>query len=143
MIVFLRNLVFRDFWLKLLSFVFAVLIWLTVKKVFLSREIASPIAAFGNQPVEQNYVNVPVLVIFPAAELRTVDVEPSEVQVTVQAELKALQTLKPQDIRAQINLTGIESARNLRKRVEIILPAGFTYTRVVPDEVEVIVPPKK
>lgn len=143
MISFLRYLIVRDFWLKLLSFVFAVLIWLTVKKVFLSREITVPINAFGTQPVEQNYVNVPILVIFPAAELRSVDVQPSEVQVTVQAEPRAFQNLKPEDIRAQINLTGIESAHSLRKRVEVILPTGFTYTRVIPDEVEVIVPPKK
>jgi YbbR domain-containing protein len=139
---FLRNLVLRDFWLKLLSLIFAVLIWLTVAKVFLSKEV-SPMTAFGSQTIEQSYYNVPVLVIFPAADVRTVIVEPGEVQVTVQGEAKALHNLKARDIHAQVDLTGIESAHGLRKRIEILLPTGITYTRVIPDEVEVIIPPKK
>jgi hypothetical protein len=31
----------------------------------------------------------------------------------------------------------------LRKRIEVVVPPGFIYTRVVPDEVEVVIPPKK
>ncbi|HLP77940.1 MAG TPA: CdaR family protein [Candidatus Paceibacterota bacterium] len=142
MIDFLRNLIFRDFWLKFLSFVFAVLIWLTVWKVFLSKEV-SPMAAFGSRQTEQSYYGVPVLVIFPAADIRNVIVDPGEVQVTVQGDSKVLQNLKPTDIHAQVDLTGIESTRGMRKRIVVQLPTGVIYTRVVPDEVEVVIPPKK
>jgi hypothetical protein len=47
MIEFFRNLIVRDFWLKLLSFVFAVLIWLTVWKVLLGKDISSGLGNFG------------------------------------------------------------------------------------------------
>jgi YbbR domain-containing protein len=142
MIEFIRNLIVRDFWLKLLSLVFAVFIWLAVSKVVLKREVGSPLAAFGAQVVEQTYVNVPIMVIFPAAEIRNVNLNPTEVRVSVRGSPDAMQRLRPQDIHAQVDLTGIESARALRKRIEISLPSGITYTRVVPDEVEVFLPPK-
>lgn len=147
MIDFFRNLIFRDFWLKLLSFIFAVLIWRTVSEVFLrndhSPSLSSSLSTFGSHTVERTYVNIPLLVIFPAADVRTLEVNPTEVQVTIQGEAKALQNFDPQNIHAQVNLRDIESARNLRKRIEVVVPAGFVYTRVIPDEVEVVIPPKK
>jgi len=143
MIEFFRNLIVRDFWLKLLSFVFAVLIWLTVWKVLLGKDISSGLANFGKHAVERTYVNVPVLVIFPAADVRTLEVNPTEVQVTIQAEPKALQNFDPKEIHAQVDLRDIESASELRKRIEVVVPPGFVYTRVVPDQVEVLIPPKK
>jgi YbbR domain-containing protein len=141
MIAFLHDLIHRDFWLKLLSLVLAILIWLTVSFA-ISKEV-SPLSAFSSHEPEQSYFNVPVLVILSAADVREVRVDPGEVQVTVQAEPKALLELKPREIRAQVDLTGIESTRGLRKRIEVILPSGITLSRVVPDEVEVIVPPRK
>jgi hypothetical protein len=93
--------------------------------------------------VERTYVNVPVLVIFPAADVRTLEVNPTEVQVTIQAEPKALQNFDPKEIHAQVDLRDIESASELRKRIEVVVPPGFVYTRVVPDQVEVVIPPKK
>lgn len=142
MIEFFRNLIFRDFWLKLLSLVFAVFIWLAISKVLLKKDVGSPMAAFGTHSIERTYVNVPVLVIFPAAEMRNVNIDPTEIQVTVHGEPEAMEKLQPQHILARVNLTGIESAKALRKEIDITLPPGITYTRILPDKVEVFVPPK-
>lgn len=142
MIEFIRNLIFRDFWLKLLSLVFAVFIWLSVSKVFLDRDVSSPLAAFGSHTAERTYHNVPVMVVFPAADIRAVLVDPSEIRVTVRGEPEAIDKMKPSDVHAQVDLTGIESARALRKRVEVTVPSGITPVRIFPDEVEVIIPPK-
>jgi len=142
MIEFIRNLIFRDFWLKLLSLVFAIFIWLSVSKVFLKRDVTSPLAAFGSHAAERTYFNVPVMVVFPAADIRAVLVEPSEIQVTIRGDPASIDKLKPQDVHAQVDLTGIESARALRKRVEVTVPTGVTAVRIFPDEVEVIIPPK-
>jgi YbbR domain-containing protein len=141
MIEFVRNLIFRDFLLKLLSLVFATLIWLTVW--FAISKDVSPLTTFGSHAVEKSFYNVPVLVIFPAGDIRTVTVEPSVVQVTVQGQPKMIDNLRPEDIRAQVDLTGIESARGLRKRIELTLPTGVIHTRIVPHEVEVMVPPRQ
>ena len=66
----------------------------------------------------------------------------SAVQVTVEGDPKQLRELKVSDIRAEVNLTGIESARGMSKRIDVITPQGVTYVRVIPDTVEVIIPPR-
>lgn len=140
MIGFVRNLLFGDFWLKLLSFVLAVLIWLTV--TFAQTDGGKSFLLKPNTD-EQTYYNVPVLAILPAADIRDVEVDPGEVWVTVRGESKLLQKLTAQDIRAQVDLTGIEATRSLVKRIDVILPPGITYTRLVPDQVHVRVPARK
>jgi YbbR domain-containing protein len=140
MIIFLRNLLFHDFWLKLFSLALAILIWITVW--FARSKDLSPFSAFTSHAAEQNYFNVPVLVILPAADARNLKVDPSAVQVTVEGDPKQLRELKVSDIRAEVNLTGIESARGMSKRIDVITPQGVTYVRVIPDTVEVIIPPR-
>lgn len=140
MIAFVRNLIVHDFWLKLFSLALAVLIWLTVWKVFLAKDF-SPTDPFSHLG-EQTYFNVPVLVKQAAADVREVQVNPSAVQITVQGDRKQLQNLDVRQIQAEVDLTGIESARGLTKQLEVVLPSGITYTRIVPNQVEVMVPPK-
>lgn len=144
MIQFLRKLLFHDLWLKLLSLGLAVLIWFMVSSV-VRKDIAPATVLAPNSPEEQtqNYINIPVLVVSAASDVRSFKVHPSVVDVTVRGETNLLQNLQPKDIRALVDLTGIESApHGLRKRIEVTTPAGITFVRVDPDQVEVIVPPK-
>ncbi len=140
MIAFLRDLIFRDFWLKLFSLALAVLIWVTVSFA----QSGEGRNFFANRAVpEQTYYNIPVLVMSSAADVRSFRVNPSEVEVTVRGETKLLHGLQAKDIRALVDLTDIESARGLHKRIEVTTPPGVTFVQAVPDEVEVIVPPKR
>ncbi|HET7624708.1 MAG TPA: CdaR family protein [Verrucomicrobiae bacterium] len=139
MISFLRKLIFVDFWLKLFSLGLAVLIWLTIG-FSISKDV-SPIAILTRDLPEKTFFNVPVLVMLPASDVRNVKVDPGTVQVTVRGESKLLDDLKIKDIRAQVDLTGIESARDLHQRIDITLPTGVVEVRTIPSEVEVIVPP--
>jgi YbbR domain-containing protein len=140
MIFFLRNLLLRDFWLKLFSLALAVLIWLTV--AFTQSGGGRGFFANHTSP-EQTYYNIPVLVVSSAADVRSFKVNPSEVAVTVQGQAKLLHNLQARDIRALVDLTDIESARGLRKRIEVTTPPGITFVQVVPNEVDVLVPPKR
>ena len=140
MIRFLRNLIVHDFWLKLFSLALAILIWLTVW--FARGKGISPVAALSSRDPEETFHNLPVYVRLPASDVRYVEVNPNVVQVTVQAKPALLSELRSSDIRAEVDLTGIASARNLRKRIDVVVPPGVRYTSLVPDEVEVIVPPK-
>jgi hypothetical protein len=141
MITFLRSLILRDFWLKLLSLVLASLIWLTVW--FAIRNEKSPLSVFAGSEPEQDFYNIPVQVLLSAADVREVKVNPTAVQVRVRGDARKLKGLQPKEINARIDLTGIESARGLRNRIEIITPSGITFVQVFPDEVEVIVPPAR
>ena len=130
MIVFARNLVAKDFWLKLFSLALAILIWLTVRFSINGETTTSPWLALIGRPPDENVLTVPVHVPEGTSE-------PSEVTITLRGDSQILKTLKPQNIRAEVDLTGVESANGLLRPVEIILPKGIFYTHVEPDEVAV------
>lgn len=141
MIPALRKLVFEDFWLKLFSFALAVLIWFTVN--FATKSDVSPVVTLSLAPREQRtFHNLPVLVMCPADELRALVVTPKAVEVTVEGETSLLQKLQEKDIHVVLDLTGISSAQDLSKRVEVSTPAGVTRIRVDPEEVRILFPPK-
>jgi YbbR domain-containing protein len=133
MIAFLRHLVFEDFWLKLFSLALAVLIWLTVTFVS-QKEVGTESRVFSN---------LPVIVLASAEDVHNFKINPHQVEVTVQGDPRTMQSLDSKDIRAAVDLTGVTTARDLRKPIQVSVPAGVTYTRVVPEEVQVIFPPER
>jgi hypothetical protein len=130
MIVFARNLVTKDFWLKLFSLALAILIWLTVWFSIHGETTTSPWLALIGRPPDESVLTVPVHVPEGTSE-------PAEVSVTLRGDPQILKTLKPQNIRAEVDMTGVEAANGLVRPVEIILPKGISYTRLEPDEVAV------
>jgi hypothetical protein len=151
MITRLHDLLFRDFWLKLFSLALAVLIWITVWLFAIRKDLPPTVALNGARTEELTFFNIPVYVVSAAADVRDTRVSPSEVEVKVRSEPRKLQELarkmhedpQAKDIRALVDLTGIESARGLRKRIQVTTPADITFVQVIPDEVEVVVPPKR
>jgi hypothetical protein len=140
MIIFVRNLFIRDFWLKLLSLVLAILIWKIVSLAI--RHEVSP-AAGPLLGIETSYKDVPVLIMSTAEDVRSFKVNPTMVEVSVRMDATKAPQIQADDIRAIVDLTGIESARDLRREIRVITPPDVTFVRVVPDHVDVIVPPKK
>ena len=141
MITFLRDLVFRDFWLKLFSLGLAILIWVTVS-LAIWKEVSPP-SVSNVTTDERPFYHVPVLVMSSAADVSNFKVSPSEVDVTVKGETEIVRKLEANEIRAWVDLTGIESARNLHKRIDISTPPGVSLERVSPEEVQVLAPAKR
>jgi YbbR domain-containing protein len=138
MIAFVRDLLFRDFFLKLFSLALAVLIWLVVS--FAVQKEGSPAAALTFTPQERTFSNLPVIVLSNAQDVRNIRVNPNQVEVTVRGDAKLVKSLHGNDIRVIVDLTGIEAARDLRKRIEVSTPAGISHVSVAPQEVQVIFP---
>lgn len=138
MIIFVRNLVVKDFWLKLFSLALGILIWVLVQGSLSKDE---PIlSALIGRAADETVMTVPVHA--PAADKRNVSFEPATVDVTLRGDPKILQQLRTDDVRAQVNLAGVETADGLRRPIEIILPPNIAYLHLVPDEVEVHVSPR-
>jgi hypothetical protein len=133
MIKFLRHLFIEDFLLKLFSLGLAVVVWLIV--TFASQKEGGT--------ASRVFYNLPVTVWSSAEDVHSFKVSPNDVVVTVQGDAKTLQNLQTKDIRATVDLTGVAVARDLRKRIEVSVPAGVTYLRVDPEEVQVIFPPER
>ena len=143
MITWLRNLVAEDFWLKLFSFVLAVLTWFTVNSMANQKEGMPAIGSLSLVPPEQRVLqHLPVVILSSAEDVRSFRVSPKEADVTVQGTAAVLKELQTKDVRVSVDLTGIQAAKDLRKRIEVATPAGVSYVRIAPEEVQVIFPNK-
>ena len=139
MIKFLRHVVVDDFLLKLFSLALALLFWLTVSFAIRQREgSARPSTPLATEV--RTFFNLPVVVMSSAADARLFKVSPGQVEITVQGDPRVLQKLQSKDIHVTVDLTGIESAQSLRKRIEVSTPAGVTHVAVLPPEVQVLIP---
>jgi YbbR domain-containing protein len=138
----LRHLVLNDVWLKLFSVALAALVYFTINLA--SRNELSPVVSLPLAAARQvSFANLPVLVMSPAEDVRSVRISPKEVEVTVEGDSKILSKLKAQDIRVLVDLTRIQAAHDLRERLEVSAPPGVTLVRVDPEEVQVIYPVSK
>jgi YbbR domain-containing protein len=135
----LRDIVTKDPGWKIFSVALAVAIWLTVHAISedTSRRI-NPLSGLMTRTFE----DVPVLVVSAAADVREFKVKPGAVQITVSGKPDAVTALDPRQIRVLVDLTGVEAALDLKKRVDVSTPPGITFVSAVPAEVDVVVPPR-
>ncbi len=135
----IRNWLTDDVGWKIFSVLLAVAIWLTV-----SRILTEPGAAGTNSGGSTfTYDNRPVYIVAAAADVHLYRVAPATVRVTVTGSPEAMAVLQANQVRATVNLTGMDSAKELKRTVDVSVPAGVTVVSVVPSKVGVIVPPAK
>lgn len=139
MIRFLKKLVLEDTLLKALSVFLATLIWLTVSSLR-----GDPLPHRPPLDARQiTFFNVPVKVLSSASDVHDFRVDPQQVEVTVEGSARAVAELKTEDLRALVDLTGLEATGDVWKRIEVTTPSGVTHVRINPQEVKVIYPPRK
>lgn len=138
MMEYLRDLVIKDTWLKLFSLGLAVLTWITVS--YAVQRKRTPVGAITLAMDQLVFPRIPVVVLSSAQDARAFQVVPQDVEVTVQGDPLTLKKLQTSDIRALVDLTGVNEAENLWKRIEVATPAGVTYVRVHPRDAHIIFP---
>jgi YbbR domain-containing protein len=135
----MRDLLTKDVGWKIFSLALAAGVWFTINA--LRRDTFTP-----TKPLEswatRSFADVPVLVVSAAADVREFKVNPATVQVTVSGRPEVMTALEPKEVHAVVDLTGVESARDLKKHVDVSVPPGVTVVRVQPTELNVVVPPK-
>lgn len=135
----MRDFLTKDLAWKILSLVLATGIYFTLQAV---REAGTEPLTPGERRVSRTFVNVPILIVSAAADVRAFTVMPAAVEVTVSGKPDIINQLDEKKIRVTVDLTGIEGAQNLKKLVDVSVPPGVTHVGVVPSEVDVRVPPK-
>jgi hypothetical protein len=138
MISLLRNLVFKDFLLKLFSLAMAILIWLLVSIAI--RQQPSSATTTGPTLAGRTFYNLPLGIVWTTNQTRQFLVSPREVEVTVQGDTNALEKLQPADLHAMVVLNGTEPAGGMSKKIEVATPSGVSYVHVVPPEAQVTKP---
>ena len=134
----MRDWITKDFGWKLFSLFLAVAIWLTVHKIYEEPRIPSGTAITSTVTFD----NLPVFIVAAAADVHNFRVAPTMVKVTVSGTAEVMARLQANDLRAVVDLTDIESARDLHRVVDVSAPPGVTLVNVDPSRVAVIPPPK-
>ena len=130
----MRDWFIKDFHWKAFSLLMAVGIWLTVRK-----EAETPAVNAPNL-TKNTYGNVPVLAVSASANVRQAQLDPQSVNVTVSGPAETMDNLNASQVHAYVNLSGLGSAQNLPRDVEICLPPGATVVDVEPPQVNVTLP---
>src|ERR1700722_4750650 len=124
----------KDIGWKIFSVILALVIWLTVHKIY-----EEPGAATARAR-ENTYGDLPVPVVSESSDVHDFRVAPATVSVTVSGSPEAMSTLQANEIRATVDLT---SGKELRRKVEISTPPNVTLVSVEPSHVGVVTPPPK
>lgn len=135
----MRDFLTKDLGWKLFSVLLALVIWLSVRTISRDRFIpARSAASWATHTFDQ----LPVVPFSAAADVREFKVKPGAVLVVVGGPAADMVKLQRSEIRPVVDLTGIETADSLKQRVDVFAPPGMTVVRVVPPEVDVVLPPK-
>jgi len=132
----LREWLVQDFGWKIFSLLLAAAIWLTIHRIILVDPNA--VGTFHGTPI--TYDNLPVQMVSTRADVRGYHLLRPAVKVTVSGSPEVMTQLQASQIHATVDLTEIDTSRDLRCRVEIYAPPGVTLVSVDPKEIGVIPP---
>ena len=132
----MRDWLIKDIHWKAFSLLMAIGIWLTVRKI---RE--EPEAQLAGVPGQRNTYEVAVLAVSANADVHNAHLVPASVNVTVSGPAAVMNNLQAGRILAVVNLTGVDSAQDLPRTVEVSAPDA-TVVDVQPPQVSVSLPGK-
>jgi len=135
----MRDWFIRDLGWKIFSLFLAVAVWMTIYKIRSESESVGPGAGI-QEPATFN--NVPILIVSSAADVRDYHVNPASVNVTISGTPDEIAKLHADQVRAFVDLTGIDAGK-LQRRVDISMPPGLSLISVDPQQVDVGVPPPR
>ena len=130
----LREIFIKDWGWKSFSILLAATIWLTVHKIIEEPKVSS--VASGS-PLT---ISTPVLIVASAADVHLYRVMPNTVSVVVSGAPDDIAELRANQIRATVDLTGIDAGRKLQRHVDVSVPSGITLISVDPPRVDVLIP---
>ena len=128
----LHDLIFKNFWLKLFSFVLATLIWFTIWSN-LENESRLP-WRLARVARDREFLNRPVMILARANETNMFRVAPNSVNVTVRGSQLLLNQLKEGDLQVFVRPAGPgEPAGSLP--VQVYAAKGLTVVHIEPRSV--------
>jgi YbbR domain-containing protein len=132
-----REWITRDLTWKLFSLILAVGLWITIHNLRETPEAVVPFATMNTA----TFTNLPVLAVSASADVHNAQLVPNVVAVKVSGPSDIMAGLQKSDIHVLMNLTGLDSARYLRRSMNVSMPPGVTLDRIDPPEISVTISP--
>jgi YbbR domain-containing protein len=124
----------KDFYWKAFSLLMAIGIWLTVRREA-GAQVETPPDLKSN-----TYDNVPVLAVSANADVQQARIMPQTATVTISGSPEIINQLQRNQIHAFVDVSGMNSAENLPRDIEISLPKGATVIKIDPAQASVTFP---
>jgi hypothetical protein len=131
----LRDVIFRNFWLKTFSVVLATAIWFFIHDGI--RQDAALQQVRLEHGLPQGYIRVPVTIQTEPGDKRVFRWEPTEVVVIAQGEDLALRRAAQHDIKVYLNLTAFHSKEPVMEELQVEAPADISVVDISPSAVTV------
>ncbi len=139
MMRFMKDLILRDWLLKLFSLTLAILTWLAVS--FSLRRSVVTVPGTANTS-ERTYYELPVTMLSHSGTIPEIEVSPKKLDVTVRGDEALLKSLSGKSIKLIVDLSEMASNKVQRLPVEVITPPGVAQVKIDPDGfVEITRPP--
>jgi len=132
------DLLLKDLPWKIFSLCLAMVLWLTVHRIYEESQTASGSLVTSTVTFE----NLPVLIVSTASDVRDFRVIPGTVSVKVSGAPDTMASLQGSQVRPMVDLTEIGDVKDLNRRVDVSTPAGVTLVSVTPAKVGIILPPR-
>jgi len=129
----MRKWIAEDFKWKIFSLILAVVVWLIVNR------IRSGTVATGLLAVSNTFTNVPVQVVSANADVNNARVAPASISVTVSGAPGVIAVLQTNQLRAIVDLTGIDAAHDLKQPVNVMPPPFVTILKIAPPDVTITI----
>jgi YbbR-like protein len=131
----MRDSITKDLGWKLFSLLLAGIIWYPIWQLLEGDDTKTTRNLFTSPELQsQSFTNVAVSAF---------KVNPDTVNVRVSGSLEDMTALGKSEIHAIVNLTDFEKSHELRKPVNVSVPLGIKVVRIIPPEVDVVIPKSK
>jgi|ERR1041385_4662809 YbbR domain-containing protein len=129
-----HDLIFKNFWLKLFSFILATLIWFTVWSN-LENDTRLPWRVVRTAK-DREFLNRPVMILARSSETNSYKVQPRAVNVTVRGSQVVLDQLREGDLQVFVRPPGLGEPSGPRP-VQVYAARGVSVIHVEPRAVTV------
>jgi YbbR-like protein len=140
-----RDWITKDFGWKLFSLILAVASWVVIHRNIVETQftgLPSVVTLPFGTAKTITFTNVQVSAVSTSADVHNAQVTPNAVAVTLSGPSEIMSVLERNKIHAEVNLTGINSASDLRLPVDVsITSPGVAVDQVDPPKVGVTFAP--
>jgi YbbR domain-containing protein len=123
-----RDLVFKNFWWKLLSVLLAVLTWITIDATLRKDSEQTPVITSSHR----EFTPIPVTLLTSPRNTNQFRISPASVSVDVSGNADDLKKLQVEQIEAFVDATTVQDEREVRKEIQVRTPPDVRVEKVDP-----------
>jgi YbbR domain-containing protein len=126
----LRDIIVHNFWWKMLSLLVAGMAWLTIQFTVFQKVKPVPQSPVV-KTLTYNFTAVPVTLLAAPSNTSRFKVSPETVSVSVSGAENVMQKLKPEEVKAYVDVSDAGDERFFRRPVQAQIPRAYALESIM------------